>query len=369
MKILFLGDYSSVHAYLAKELRRRGHKVTLVSNGGRYQSFPTDIFLDRKPGLINSFAYLYRIFSLMSEFKGYDVVQLINPNFFSLRPGKLSYFFKQLKKENGSVFLSLAGNDHYFVKACCEGKMFRFSEFRTGSEKSELVKLDPEKEYGWLGLDMKDYTEELYSNLDGAMSLLPEYHFPVQDILGDRLAYTGLPIDLEQLPYEPLEIDGPLKLFIGIRKGMEIQKGTALLLKMARELSAGHKNKCELMEVSDLSLQDYLHAMKESHIVLDQLYSYSPAMNALDAMALGRVAASGAQPEFYDFIGEKELRPVINLNPLRDDIADELTSYINDPSPLFKMSRDGRRLVEKHNDVRIVAKKFEDHWTERLNRK
>lgn len=34
MKILFVGDYSGVHANLAAELRRRGHKVTVVSDGG-----------------------------------------------------------------------------------------------------------------------------------------------------------------------------------------------------------------------------------------------------------------------------------------------------------------------------------------------
>ncbi len=32
-------------------------------------------------------------------------------------------------------------------------------------------------------------------------------------------------------------------------------------------------------------------------------------------MALGAVPVSGAEPEFYDFIGEKELRPIINPDP------------------------------------------------------
>lgn len=369
MKILFLGDYSSVHAYLAKELRRRGHQVTLVSNRGRYQSFPADIFLDRNPGFFNSFAYLYRIFSLLPQFKGYDVVQLINPHFLSLRPGKLSYFFKQIKNANGSVFLSLAGDDYYFVKACCEARMFRFSEYRIGNEKSQMVRYDPEKEYGWLIREMQDYTEELYQSVDGAMSMLPEYHWPAADVLGDRLAYTGLPLDLEDLPYSPLQIDGKLKLFLGIRKGMEIQKGTGLLYKMAKEIADRYPDRCELITVSDVSLHDYIYEMKRCHIVLDQLYSYSPAMNALDAMALGRVAASGAQPEFYSFIGEKKLRPIINLNPLRTEIKEELVSYVMNPEPLFKMGKDGRELVERYNDVRIVAGKFEEHWIHRLNQK
>ena len=49
--------------------------------------------------------------------------------------------------------------------------------------------------------------------------------------------------------------------------------------------------------------------MRQSHLLLDQLYSYSPATNALQAMAMGVVAASGAQPEYYEYIGNPAERP------------------------------------------------------------
>ena len=58
MKILFVGDYSGYHASLAAELRRRGHDVTVVSDGNKYMDTARDVSLDRKPGFIGSLKYL-----------------------------------------------------------------------------------------------------------------------------------------------------------------------------------------------------------------------------------------------------------------------------------------------------------------------
>lgn len=56
-----LGDYSNLHACLAKELRKRGHEVTVVSDKGTYMQTDADIELRRKPGILGSFSYLYQI--------------------------------------------------------------------------------------------------------------------------------------------------------------------------------------------------------------------------------------------------------------------------------------------------------------------
>lgn len=369
MKILFLGDYSSVHAYLAQQLRKQGHSVTLVTSSINDSFSPHDILLKREAGPWGSFSYLYKIFSILPQLKGYDVVQFINPTFFTLKAGKLNYLLRDLKKNNGSLFLTLAGNDSFFVKACCEGELFRFSEFRIGNAKTDMVNFDPEREYGWLIKEMMEYSKIFYENLDGAVSMLPEYHFAAETILQSKLDYIGLPINLDHFDYKPLEVNNKLKFLVGMRSGMEIQKGTLRLLSLLKDVEKKFPDKCEVINVKDLPLSDYLKIMKDSHIVVDQLYSYSPAMNALDAMALGRVAASGAQPEFYQFINETELRPVICLDPIRNDIEEEFISYVNDPSPLFEKSIQGRKLVEKHNDVKIVASKLENHWNKILAKK
>lgn len=358
MKILFIGDYSNMHATLATQLRRMGHQADVMSDRCGYLDSHTDIFLERKKGIFGGVKYLFDLFSLLPRIKGYDAVQLINSNFLKLRPGKLKYFFDRIKEQNGKIFLSLAGNDYFFVKACNDARMFRFSEFRIGDKPTEFLDAKPNHMYGWISNINKDWSHYLYEKIDGAMSVLPEYDMAAREILGDKLTFTNLPIDLRVLDYSPLEKDGPLRLFIGIREGMEIQKGTKMLLTKARNLEKDFPGKVEVTTVSNLPLKTYLNEMRKSDIVLDQFYSYSPAMNALYAMAQGRVAASGAQPEYYDYLGNDYDRPIIPLSPTDSPFEQQLIRFIDKREELFTMSRNGRRLVEEQNDAKLVAQKF-----------
>lgn len=364
MKILMLGDYSNLHACLAKQLRKNGHEVTLVSDKGGYMKTEADIELRRRPGVIGSFRYLFRIMALLPSWTDYDVVQLINPGFFALKPGKLKMIFDILKKNNRSVFLTLCGDDHFFVKDCVETDLFRFSEFRIGTEKTPLVLCDPDREKGWLITGHADYTKHLYDNIDGAMSVLPEYDMSARLHMNpEKLIFTNLPIELENLEFSKLDLTGPIKILIGMRANMEIQKGTARLLKLCEDLEKEMQGELEVRVVKNLSLTEYLDALLSSHIVIDQLYSYSPATNALQTMALGRVTASGAQEEYYRYLNENS-RPIFCLSPLEDEtiIKERLRALVLNKKELKQMAEEGRSLVERHNDVRNIAQKFEKHW-------
>lgn len=368
MKILMLGDYSNLHACLAAELRKRGHDVTLVSDRGRHMLTDADVLLDRSPGIFGSVRYLWKVMAAIPVWKGYDVVQLINPVFLKLRPGKLRIIFDILKKNNRSVFLTLCGNDYWFVKDCVDGALFRFSEFRVGGKVAPMPLCDPSRELGWLIAEHASYTSHLYDNVDGAMSVLPEYDMSARRHMDpEKLLFTNLPISLEGLNYSIPPAEGPVKILVGMRGGMEIQKGTAKLLDICRSLESEMPGKVEVRVVKDLSLADYLQELRGSHIVIDQLYSYSPATNALQTMAFGRIAASGGQPEYYGYIGE-ESRPVFCLSPLEDDgtIKERLKALVSDRGMIARMSAEGRTLVERHNDVRNIAPLFEEHWQKRI---
>lgn len=362
MKILFIGDYSNLHACLGKRLRELGHSVTVISDRCGHMQTEADIFLSRGPGKIGAAAYLFRLFSLLPQMEGYDAVQLINPNFLSLRPGKIKYFFDRIKRQNGRIFLTLAGDDHFFVKACAGGELFRFSEYMIGHNPTEMTKRDPARMHGWTSEINRRWNTFLYDRIDGAMSVLPEYDMAARPLLGDRLHFTNLPVDLDYLPFSPLPGEGKTRILVGIRGGMELQKGTTRLLQIAREIERENPGLVEVRMVRDLPLADYLEELKRADIVLDQLYSYSPGTNALQTMALGRVAASGAQPEYYDYIGNPAEKPVFCLDPTRDDLRQRLTQLAADRARMREMSEQGRRLVETHNDVRNVAPRFLEIW-------
>ena len=149
-----------------------------------------------------------------------------------------------------------------------------------------------------------------------------------------------------------------------MREGMEIQKGTARLLAICRKLEKEMPDRCSVTCVRNLPLKEYLARMNESHIVLDQLFSYSPGTNGFQAMALGKVVGTGAQPEFYEYLGETNWGAILPLSPLVSDEEweDRLRQLILHPEQLQPMADEGRRIVTTYNDVRTVADKFENHW-------
>lgn len=368
MKILMLGDYSNLHACLAKELRKRGHTVTLVSDRGGHMQTDADLELQRPSGFLGGLRYLYRILATLPSWTGYDVVQLINPVFLKLKPNKLRMIYDILKKNNRSVFLTLCGNDHFFVKDCVDTNLFRFSEFRIGKEKTPLVECDPRRESGWLIPEHARYTKYLYDTIDGAMSVLPEYDMSARCHMDrGKLLFTNLPIEIENHKFTEMETDGPVKILIGMRSNMQIQKGTAKMLELCQELEKEMPGKLEVRKVTNLPLTKYLEELSASHIVIDQLYSYSPATNALQTMVLGRITASGGQPEYYEYINE-DSRPIFCLSPLEEDatIKERLRRLIENKDEMQRMAHDGHRLAAKHNDVRNIAALFESHWKKNI---
>lgn len=369
MKILFLGDYSGLHACMARGCRERGHDVTLISDGGRYMLTDSDILLDRRPGKTGSFSYLAQILRLLPRLRGYDVVHLINPHFLNLRPAKIKWVFRFLRRHNRLLLLTLAGNDYIFCKECLEGNMFEFSEFRVGNDITEYERTSSHAAL-WTTPEMRKFNDYVYANIDGAIAILPEYDMAARPVLGDRLAFVNLPIDLSSLPYAPLEVEGKLRFFVGMKREMALQKGTGKMLDILQRLALEYPDRCEVECVSNLPLAEYLVRMRRAHVVIDQLYAYSPATNALQAMAQGKVSATGAMPEYYDYINRDAdnsdiyalcPEPVLKASPT-EDMEEVFRRLIVDPSRLSAMSRAGRMIVERHNALPRVVERMEQHW-------
>lgn len=363
MKILFIGDYSNLHTTLARELRRMGHQADVLSDGCGHMNLNTDFYLKRTPGIIGGYKYLYDLFNLLPQLKNYDVVQLINSNFLSLKPQKFKYFYDILRKQNGSIFLSLAGSDYYYCKACYDAKIFRFSEFKVGKEFAPGHLSRPEHLYGWISNANKNWAEYLLENINGAMAVLPEYEMPVKDILGDRVKFTNLPIDFSELPSDTIHFNNDkINIFVGMRSGFEDMKGSKILYKIACELEKEMPDLVKTDLVKDLPFKEFLDRMSKTDIVLDQLYAYSPAMTALYGMAMGKLAATGAQPEYYEYIGNPIEKPLFSLAPTDTDIKERLISLIGNREEILKRGEQCRSLALMHNDSKLVARRFIEHW-------
>lgn len=367
MKILLIGDYSNCHSTLAQGLRLRGHEVTLMSGGSGFQDTERDKDLKRSAGRVGgALLYARMRWPLHKDMKGYDVVALQNPHFVELRPHRLRYFFDRLKGENEKVFLTAAGTDvNYILASLDESGPLRYNEFRIGSQRTPFSMSGHGDLNKWLTPEMRDYCDYFYSRIDGAVSVLYEYHLALKRALpDDRIAYGGIPIDTDALaPVEYGSLRQGVNLFLGRHKTRCVEKGTDLLEQAARTaLERCGAGSGRLVLVEDVPLREYVRLQEQAHVVMDQIYSYTPATNALLAMARGIPSLSGGEPEFYEFIGEKELHPVINAPVTLPELTDCIEELLRHPEVLELAAAQSRAFVLKHNDYRTVTDRFLRAW-------
>ena len=216
----------------------------------------------------------------------------------------------------------------------------------------------------WRQPFMRRHSDHILEGVDGVVACLYEYYAAYKPLMGDRVAYAGLPIDTESLSFRPLnDVPDKVRLFIGIQRNRHVVKGTDRLLAAMKRVHDRYPGITELEVVENLPYDEYTRRMRECHVILDQLYSYTPATNALIAMAQGLVAVSGAEPEYYDLIGEKVNKPIINVSPLVEgDIDNKLSWLVEHRDQLPQMARASRAFVEKHNAAPIVAGRYLDFW-------
>ena len=130
MKILLIGEYSRAHLTLAEGLQILGHEVVVASDGDGFKNYPRDIDLTRKSsGIKDTFTSLTSVLDKFKQFKGYDVVQLINPCFTTQNVRINDYLSKKLIKNNKKVFMGAFGDDSYWVRACLGNEVFDYCEF------------------------------------------------------------------------------------------------------------------------------------------------------------------------------------------------------------------------------------------------
>ena len=371
-RILLLGDYSNMHSQLGRTLAARGHDVTVMSSGSGFQQTARDIDITRRAGKLGGALLTARLMGpLHKHMRGYDIVALQNPHFLSLKPKRLRYFFDRLCGENASVFLTAAGTDEVYVREALDpDSVLRYNEYRIGNAAAPYTVEHPERLEAWQSPEMVEFCDHVYDRVDGVVTALYEYHVAVKGRIGEgRVAYGGIPIDTKAITPATMNTDGPVRLFLGRHRGRYAEKGTDLLETAARRVVERHPGRVELSIIENRPYAEYINTKLGSHIVLDQIYSYTPATNALLAMARGLCTVSGGEDEFYDFIGERENRPVINALPHVDLLTEILDESVREPSDLARRGADGRRFVEKHNAANVVADRFLAFWGKKLAEK
>ena len=369
MKVLLLGEYSNLHYTLACALRDMGHDVRLVSDGDEWKRYPADVkFFRRSTGLLDTIVYLFRLVREMRHWRGYDVVQLINPvHFIQLKAERGIRIYDWLRRHNRKVFLGAFGDDYYFIHASYVRRLLRYSDFYTPT-REVTHSWNQHNLDCWLhNPGMVHSCQHIAQTCNGIIAALYEYYVAYTAVpdLASKTTFIPLPIACGQtISDKQASVDSskPLRFFIGIQRQRSALKGTDILLKVARELQARYPNRMELVTAENLPYDEYMKLREDCDVLLDQIYSYTPAMNALQAMAHGIVVVSGGEEEQYELLNEHELRPIINTQPEEESVRAALEDLILHPERLPELRRQSILYVQRHHKSHKVAQQYLDFW-------
>ena len=379
MKILLMGEYSNVHATLAEGLRKLGHHVTVLSNGDFWKNYPRDIDLVRKPGKLGGIMYMMKLYTIVHKLRGYDIVQLINPMFLELKAERIFPIYQYLRKHNKKVILGGFGMDYYWVSVCCKDKPLRYSDFNIGDKlRTNTDALKERKD--WLGTEKGRLNQMIAEDCDGIITGLYEYWACYQPSFPQKTTFIPFPIKpqlitpgnsnshtyVENHQVIPLDIPKKVKLFIGINKSRSEYKGTDIMLKAAQAIAKKYPDKTELRIAENIPFAEYVKMMNGSDAILDQLYSYTPSMNPLEAMARGIICIGGGEPENYEIIHEDKLRPIINVLPNYESVYQELEHLVLHPELVPLLKQQSIEYISKHHDYIKVAKRYEAFYQKLL---
>ncbi len=365
MKILLLGEYSSLHNNLAYGLRQLGCEVCLVSGGDYWKDLDSDIKIRRKGyDFFSSLIYILQILLNLPRFRGYDVVQIINPCFFDIKVEKCWWIYKYLRRHNKKVFLGGFGVDHFWVKACLNDKTFRYSDFFVNG-------VARDNEYNrneiadWIGSAKEDINKLMADDCNGIITGLYEYWAAYRPYYSHKMTYIPMPIREDLIAYKGIE--GPidkLRFFLGVQKERSQVKGTDVVEPILNKVVEKHSHLCEVERVESVPYEQYKEMLGHSHVLIDQIYSYTPAMNALLGMAKGLVVVSGGEPEHYALHMESENFPIVNVLPNEEDIFETLERLVLKKKKIPALSQQCIDYIRKYHKSKDVSLKYLDFWSE-----
>ena len=192
MKILLLGEYSNVHATLAKGLRTLGHECIVASNGDFWKQYERDIDLERKEGIFGTLSFLLKLMFSLPKMRGYDIVQLINPMFLELKAEHIIYIYRYLKRHNKRVILGAFGIDYYWVKVNTDIRPLRYSDFNIGNcvrtdDTAEVIRRD------WVNTAKETLCKHIATTSDWIVAGLQEYWATYNEVAGLREKMSFIP--------------------------------------------------------------------------------------------------------------------------------------------------------------------------------
>ena len=251
--------------------------------------------------------------------------------------------------------------DYYWVHENITRKPLRYSDFniedrlRDDSEATLYVN-------DWTGTDKETLNKLIAEDSDAIVAGLYEYWAIYHPVFPNKTTFIPFPIQQKQPCADESHLS-PISLFIGINKQRNKYKGTDIMLEAAQAIAAKYPDKVKLIVAESLPFNEYVKTLRHADVLLDQLYSYTPAMNALEAMSWGIIVVGGGEPENYSILNENELRPIVNVEPSYASVYSQLEHLVLHPENLPALKRQSVEYISRHHDYVKVAQLYEKLYT------
>lgn len=357
LRILLLGEYSNYFNNLAHGLRSLNHEVVLANNGDLFKNFNRDIDLSGISNnlYVNTFVRIIKENLAINKMKGFDIVQIINPNVFAAISNNI-YLYKKLFENNGHVFLSAVGDDHYWWKA------FREKKFSKSPHEGFLNDTNKEQAHWETHKGLTDANKFLAENCKAIIPGSISYQIPYQHY--ENCAPVILqPIQMsgEQPPLvDHTELD-VLNVYHGAQLGRYHFKGTPTIDIALKNIVKLNRKDINVIRTDSLPFNEYLKIISKAHVLIDQTNFIEPTMNALTSMLNGKVVLGGCEPVFMEYHDLKEA-PLVNITDDPSSIEKSIIDLADNKHKLNKFSTAARDYVRrKHNSIDI-AQQFVDCW-------
>lgn len=362
MRILLIGEASFVHNTLKDGLVALGHKVTTMSDGNGWHDAPRDIDLrrDLRWGKLSGLKVVWQLLRHFPQLYGNDIVQIHNYQFVPLMYRWNTLMLRFLKIVNRRVVKGCFGDDPQIFRRQALGIPAYSDTFWNGRLQNAELHRGRIAEVTLYGAE--ESWRKTTDIADALVACLYEYWLDYNEPpFAGKLHYIPLPMAL------PSSADvrvkgrgGVIKVLVGRQPKREFMKGAMKIAAFVEDIARRYPGRVDINYVEGVPYEEYLRMLDEADVLVDQLYSYTPSMNSLAAMARGTVVIGGGEEEYYEFIGERSLRPIINVRP---DVADgvniaAIEKALFTEGNLERLSQESVEFVRKYHDSHRVAAQY-----------
>lgn len=356
MRILLVGEFSGFYNNLKEGLRDLGHEVCLWANSDGYKNFSSDKLIYEA-----SHSQIRKGFDIIEGLRGmrdYDIVQLVSPTPFTNKFNFNKKAIKILEKSNEKLFLSGAGMNTTILGDYLRNQ-HKYSELATIYKNSRLLEGSTKEDWKMTPKGQK-FNNWIHEQIDGYIPIMYEYAHPYRLIDHKKLCRTiPLPFDLKNFKVVDNIVKDKVIFSYGLNR--HLVKGSAVIIPAMEKLQERYPNDVKVIVQERMPIQEYLLYLETVNVVIDQAYSVSYGMNALYAMAKGRVVVGGGEEECLQEFGLTEC-PIVPINPNVDDIYNKLVMVLERKDEILEWGRRSREFVETHHDAVKIAAQYLEVW-------